>query len=237
MPFLSRDLVVPNRREKIGGFVYWPFYFLFLGTILALALSALGFNLEGENGEYLLNLAYFTVNFVVIALIFQNFLYRSFAPITHFGRFLLAVLMSYGVYYALNLSLAYFLEFIQYSPENLNQDTVSSMMQSHPLTMFFGVVIFAPITEECLCRALIFGPVCRKCPWLAYVLSAAVFSAIHVVGSIGVSPWLDIFLCFLIYLPSGLALCFAYQRTRTIWGSITLHALMNLLAFAVNLLG
>lgn len=233
MPFLSRELVAPNRREKIGGFIYWPFYFLFLGTILAVVLAALGFDLQSDNGTFLLNLAYFVVNFVAIALIFQNFLYRSFAPIRHFGRFMLSVLMGYGVYYALNVPLSYFLEILQYTPENLNQDTVSAMLLAHPLPMLLSIVVFAPITEECLCRGLIFGPICRRCPWLAYVVSAFVFSAIHVVGSIGVSPVWDIFLCFLIYLPSGLALSFTYQRTRSIWGSIVLHGIMNLLSVAV----
>lgn len=234
MAFLDRNLVVPNRREKIAGFIYWPFYLMLTGLLLSLLFLALGMDLESQEGVFLLNIAFFIVNFLAVAAILHDFLFRSFAPITSFGRLILAVLTGYGVYCALNIPISVALEITGYVPSNLNQDAVETLTSMQPLVMLLCTVVLAPVTEECLCRGLIFGPICRRSPVLAYIVSAAVFSAIHVVGSIGESTLLDLAVCFVIYLPAGLGLAFAYHRSRSIWGSILLHAAINLLAFVVS---
>lgn len=231
-----RDLVVPCKRKGILGGLYWLLYLLGPTAVLLLLLQFTGIDTEDPEVLLFLNLCYFAVNFAAIMAIFWNFLCRSFAPIKKFGWFMLAIAISYGIYYTLSLPISMAYEIFRLSPENLNQDAVSAMMLQEPLLMGLCTVIFAPVTEECLCRGLIFGPLCRKCPWLAYAVSSIVFALLHVLGAIGVSAPLDLILSFLMYLPAGLALGFAYQRTRSIWASILLHAFINLLSFAATYL-
>ena len=96
--------------------------------------------------------------------------------------------------------------------------------------MFICTVILVPITEECLVRGMIFGPICRKSPLLAYVVSAAVFAGLHLIAGIGSVSWVTTLQNFLGYLPSGIVLGWMYQRTGTIAGPIFLHCFMNLIA-------
>ena len=93
---------------------------------------------------------------------------------------------------------------------------------------------FAPIVEEALFRGLFFAPLYRKVPILAYVVSTVLFSAIHVVGAIGTLDALSILLCFIQYLPAGIALGFVYQRTGNIIGPMLLHFMINFLASAAS---
>lgn len=231
-----RDPVVPRKREKILGGAYWAVYAVGLSLVLILIFTALGQDVEDPDVLLLLNLCFFAINFAAIMVIFWDFLCRSFEPIRKFGWFMLAVVVSYGIYYVLSLSLSIVYQVFGLYPENLNQDSVDTMLLSEPMLMTICVVVFAPITEECLCRGLLFGPLCRKCPWLAYVVSTVVFALIHVLGSIGAVSLRDLFLNFVLYLPPGLALGYAYQKTRSIWASILLHSFINLMSVAATFL-
>lgn len=225
-----RDIVTPRKGEYIGGGIYWACYLFGLSLLLSFIMVVMNINVYSDAANYLLNIAYFVINFIAVALIFRNFLYRSFVPIRHFGRFLLTVLISYGVYYALSLQISIIYDLFELYPENQNQEGIDGLFLQQPWVMVLCTVIFVPITEECLCRGLIFAPLCRKIPWLAYAVSSLVFSLLHVIGSFGTAPISEIILNIIIYLPAGIALGYAYQRTRSIWGAIVLHSVINLLS-------
>lgn len=231
-----RDLVTPRRREYIGGGIYWFFYLFGLSILLTLLMLLLDMNIYSDEATYLLNIAYFATNFIAVVLIFRRFLYRSFAPIRHFGRFLLLVLFSYGVYYALSTQVSVLFGIFNLMPENQNQESIDSFFLQQPLVMTLCTVILVPVTEECLCRGMIFAPLCRRIPWLAYAVSSLVFSLLHVMGSIGTASPATILLNIVLYLPAGIALGYAYQRTRSIWGSIVLHSMINLISVVVTYL-
>lgn len=227
-----RDPVVPCKREKIFGGLYWAVYLLGLPLLLTLLFRAFGADTEDPDALLLLNICFFALNFAAIMLIFWNFLCASFAPIRKFGWFMLAIAIAYGVYYVLSLNLSLAYQIFDLYPENLNQATVDSMLLQQPTLMCICLVVFAPITEECLCRGLLFGPICRRCPWLAYAVSSIVFALLHVLSGVGSVPLRDLLLSFVLYLPAGLALGYAYQKTRSIWGSIVLHSFINLMSVA-----
>ena len=86
-------------------------------------------------------------------------------------------------------------------------------------------VILAPIVEESLFRAGIFGLLRRKSRFLAYALSVLAFGLYHVWQNALYDPRQLIVL--LQYIPSSLALAWAYERTDSIWSSIFLHMLTN----------
>ena len=114
---------------------------------------------------------------------------------------------------------------------NLNDQNIVSQIGDEMRLMLVTTVILAPIAEECLFRGLLFRGLYDRSPAAAWILSAVLFSAVHVVGFIGVYAPLTLALAFIQYLPAGVALCFAYQRGGSIFSPILTHAIINLMAF------
>ena len=90
-------------------------------------------------------------------------------------------------------------------------------------------VCLAPITEEMLMRALLFGrlEVFRRIP--AYALSTTVFAALHFVAYAGKLNIETLALLFVSYIPGGLILALAYSVSENILTAIWLHTLINLI--------
>ena len=90
-----------------------------------------------------------------------------------------------------------------------------------------NVVLWAPIFEEIGFRGLIFGTLrSRFAPWVAMVLSALLFSALHLYSLTG----------FLAVFWSGLVLAWAYHRFGSLLPGMVVHAAGNLLAMSTVLL-
>lgn len=231
-PLFPRDAVAPKKGALIGGLVYLFVYLVGLRLLLDPLLKLLNVDINSEYGEYLANVIFFTINFIAVALIFRRFLFASFAPLKErrVGWFFLAIGIGYGFCVVSSNLLTMIYRVLDVAPDNLNNETVGAMLSGHPGVMLLFTCIFAPITEECLFRGVLFGPFVRKCPWLGYLLSVLLFSFIHVMNSIGVQSPRDLLLCFLQYVPLSFALCWVYQKTKSIWGSIVLHCMINLIS-------
>lgn len=239
MDFLfSRNVLAPKKGSLIAGFVYWPVYLFGLSALLVWLLPYCGVNLSNDKGYLTLNLIYFTVNFVAVLLIFRPFLYGSIkAARGRMGHIALSALMAYGLCYLLSIQIDFVYTMLDLTPENLNQEGVTDLLDMAPWQMSIATVLFAPITEECLTRGLLFGPFAKKVPVLGYLLSIVVFAGIHVVGSIGYAGWQTILLCFIQYLPHSIALAWAYHRSGNILSPILLHAALNLMSVIAQLGG
>ncbi len=92
--------------------------------------------------------------------------------------------------------------------------------------LLLAAVIAAPLAEELYFRGFVYGGLRRDLPFaVASGLSAAIFSGIHLMA------WSTVPL-FLV----GLAAAVAYERYRTLWAPLALHAAFNGTALAVELL-
>lgn len=224
----SKELIAPNKKELPLSFLCWFAYLLGFPLLLSLFPALNG---EELHKQFLYNLALYVLSFSLILLVYRDFLFRSKMP---FPIFLVAVffglLATYGLSNFFGSILYTFLQFFPIERENLNQSTVVSFLQAYRIPMILQVVILAPVVEEILFRGTIFGPLCKKSPFLAYVASMALFSAMHILGSIGDQTFLELLISFVEYLPAGFALCFCYQHYRSIWVPIAVHGLMNLLS-------
>lgn len=90
-------------------------------------------------------------------------------------------------------------------------------------SMFFTIVVVAPLMEELLFRGLILrGLLGRFRPWVAVLLSAMLFGLMHV------NPWQMVPTFFL-----GLVFGWFYLRTGSLWPCVAAHALNNLLFLVV----
>ena len=90
-----------------------------------------------------------------------------------------------------------------------------------------GTVVFVPFAEEALHRGLIFGCLYQKSHVAGYLLSICIFAAVHIVGYVGTYSPLHLMLAFMQYVPAGLALCWAYRKSGSIFASMLIHAMIN----------
>jgi membrane protease YdiL (CAAX protease family) len=112
---------------------------------------------------------------------------------------------------------------------NINDAAIAELARANYTLMLIGVVFFAPLCEEMLYRGLIFRELLPHSKVAAYLVSMAAFAAIHVLGYIGSADVARLVLCFIQYLPAGLCLGWAYERTGTILTPIIIHACVNAL--------
>lgn len=72
-----------------------------------------------------------------------------------------------------------------------------------------------------------FGSVRKRSRVWAYVLSVGLFALYHV-WQYAVAFADPLYLLMAIeYIPAGVALCWAYERTGSIWSPVFLHGLVN----------
>jgi membrane protease YdiL (CAAX protease family) len=91
----------------------------------------------------------------------------------------------------------------------------------------FLVICAAPVSEELFFRGFMFTGLRQRLPFvLAAAISAGIWGLFHFTGpgSWGVVLQLSVF---------GLILAWLYERTGSIWPTIAVHALNNVLAFAI----
>jgi len=113
-----------------------------------------------------------------------------------------------------------------------NEQEVRYYIDNFPIYMLFSTVIFAPLTEELTFRKSIKDAISNK--WFYILTSGLIFGILHIVTYI--TNWTD--LVFLIpYSSLGIAFAMLYHKTDNIYCSITMHAMHNLLAVIVYLLG
>ena len=217
--------VCPTRRESLAGLGY----VLFQYSLLPPALFFCNGLLPSPLGDSQLNLIFFALNFGVAILIFRRFLVSSLPAFTgQLKRSLKFIFLGFFLCTAgqglVSLGIRALL------PDFLNQNDLAlqNMAGSDFWITALGTVILVPPAEECIHRGMIFRGLYEKSPWAAYLVSAFVFSLIHVLGYLGIYSPGALAAAFLQYLLPGLILAWSYQKTDTIFVPILIHALINL---------
>lgn len=222
-----KKLSVPmTRYELILGWIYLVLQL----TVLPVLLVAVNLMLGSPLSESEISFALFVVNFVCVIAIFWKFLWgNTKTAFSYTGKTLLAALTGFAAYWTLNLLVGYLI--LTFFPDfyNVNDDSIGNLMAESPLLITLGTVILVPITEEVLYRGLVFRGLYNHSRVAAYLVSIAVFGALHVVSYIGSFQWYHLLLCFVQYLPAGLCLGWAYAKSNSIWAPILMHMVINLI--------
>jgi len=218
-----------TRRETLFGWIYWLVSLFVLPTVLTLILVLLGQPVSDST----LNLVYFFVNFLAVLGIFYRFLWESLKAAANKPlKCLIVAVVGYIGYFAAMWVVALAITAIEPDFSNVNDNAILGMMGEHTAFMVFGTVFLVPITEETLYRGLLFQSLHKKNRWVAYGVSVFVFAAVHVVGYIGFFDPLTLLLCFIQYLPAGIILALAYEKTDTIITPILIHIFINLIGIS-----
>ena len=212
---------VPSKKELTLGSLYLAFQWLFLPILVVLVF-----------GETLsvtrLNCMVFAVNFAVTVPIFRRFLRESMEQFRSRPLYcLFYVLKGFGMYWLGSYVLSYLVVGIDPNFANINDASIDLMVSEDFGLMFLCTVVLVPITEELLYRGIFFGGLCNRNRTVAFVLSTIVFALIHVTAYVGYYPPTTLLLCFLQYIPAGVALAWAWTKTGTILTPIVMHMVIN----------
>ena len=213
-----------SRKETIRGYLYMAFQMLLLPVILrGINEFADDFFQEAE-----LNFLYFLLNFLSIHVIFHSFLKKSLEKALQHPIYLLqAVILGLAGYFGCTWIFSLLISRFHPDFVNLNDAGIASMARDSLFLMAVGTTVLVPPVEECFFRGLIFRNLYEKNRVLAYLVSMLAFAALHLLGSFGRLSVLDLILCTIQYLPAGLCLAWAYEKTGTIYAPIVIHALVN----------
>jgi len=213
-----------NKQETIWGWIYFIFELLALPTLLQIINLKTGSTLSSAE----INFTYFLINFIVVLLIFHDYLGRNLAQVRlHPAYFCQAVILGLVAYFVSNALMGYVIGLIDPRFVNANDEAISGMTSSNFFLMAVGTVVLVPPVEECIFRGLIFRELYGKSRWAAYLVSIAAFAAVHIIGYLRVYSPMELLLSFLQYLPAGLCLAWSYAKSDTIFAPILIHTAVN----------
>ncbi len=104
------------------------------------------------------------------------------------------------------------------------------------LGLFSAAVIFAPLTEEIMFRGILFKALIRRGRWLAFAVTAVVFTAVHVLGLDPGNMAGSAAVVLPPILVLGLVLAWITDRSGRLGPAIFLHSGWNMLAALILLI-
>ena len=217
-----------TRQETVGGWLFLAISMFVLPSLFILGSSLLATPLSATE----INLLYFAVNFLCAGLIFRKFLVQSIKALFRKPwQCLKYAAIGYGVYQFASFLLGFAILWIRPDFSNVNDGSIAQMAGEHSALMAIATVFLVPVYEELFYRGLFFQELHRKNRWLAYCVSVFVFASIHVMGYVGMYDPVTLLLCFVQYLPAGITLAWAYEKSGTILVPMAMHILINLIGF------
>lgn len=217
-----------TKAQRNLGWFWWAFQLLFLPLILTEGNRYLGSPLS----EAELNFLFFCLNFMGITLILGRFTLASCAHGLRRVFFTLqSAFLGFALHFLLKLLLGLATGYFFPNYVNQNDSSIQYMLQENPLLMSIGLVFLAPVAEELLYRAVIFGSLHSRSRLLAYLVTALIFALIHVLGYAQDPVFFVISLAQ--YLPAGLCLCWAYERSGSILAPVLIHIAVNQMGISI----
>jgi len=118
-------------------------------------------------------------------------------------------------------------------PVPTNLGLMTQALQQFPWFLALFAIVLAPAYEELLFRRVLFGRLWQAGrPLLGMLLSSLAFALIHEIPGTSANGPLEIAQLWLVYGGMGMAFCWLYRRTGTLWAPIAAHALNNGVALA-----
>lgn len=219
-----------TKREAICVLVYLPVHVALLPLLLGRLIA------EGTLTEPQANFALYAVGVIYMLIAAWDFLRRDFYTLCDRPFFIIIeVIFSYGMMLVFNFAVSMLLSAVKFT-DNPNNNAVAALAKEGFGTVAAMAVFLAPIVEELIFRAGIFGLTRRHSRAAAYAASMLFFSLYHVwgYGLIDARYWLYI----VQYLPVSWLLARLYERTDSVWSCIFFHMLVNGISVkALTLLG
>lgn len=212
----------PN--ESVFGLIYFLLQLLVVpGIVLAVNMM-----LPVPASETMVNFIFFAINFAAVLVIFRKFLTANFGVLREHPWYVLRYAgIGFLIYMAGNGIFSLLITFVAPDFSNINDASITEMVQENYGLMTVGTVLLVPVAEECFYRGLIFRNIYDKSPVWAYIVSMALFSLAHVLGYVIMADLKTLILCFFQYLPAGFALAWSYRHGGSIFAPVLIHMAVN----------
>ena len=221
---MRKSIVYTSNKENIAGLVYICIQMFILPSALTLINSLF----RNPLSVGALNFIFFAINFICVSVIFRHYLVSSFRSILREPYPVLRyALFGFFLYQMGKFLISILIIFLYPQFSNLNDSAVMDSVAQNYTLMSIGTIILAPIAEEVLYRGVVFGCLHKKNAILGYVISTVVFSLIHIVSYIHLYDPMALLCSFLVYLPAGLCLAWAYAKSGNIIAPILIHIAVN----------
>lgn len=220
-----------THEETVWGWIYLFLYLLILPLLVQTGNRLLAAPLS----DAALNFLFYSINFISVCIIFRKFLKKSLVFLKlRFGYTLQSALFGFVLYNIGTIALSFLLQRLYPGFGNVNDGYITAMTAENYSLMAIGTVFLVPVAEEVLFRGLLFQGLYNRSRAAAYIVSTLAFCAIHIKNYVGTYDPLLLLLCFIQYIPAGLALAWAYARADTVAAPILIHMSINALGVAVR---
>lgn len=211
-----------TRGELFRGWVFFALYLTVFPALMGAVQQLTGSELPVAET----NVVYYFLCVCLIFLLLWHFLRQSFDRfLDRWVENLLICLVGLGAAAVLRLLVG----LLPLPVENPNDMSYPEQYALAPAATVVILVVLMPVVEEILFRGLIFDSARRYSRLLAYGLAVpvyAVFCVWQFVYAYGVVDWRYLLLAAE-YLPMSAALCWCYERSRSIWSAVLLHMALN----------
>ena len=215
-----KPLLLPQSKTKLL-WCWMAFQYLLLPQMVSYALGVVC-------SDAVVNFVYHLLSVLGVSLILGDYLTGAFRrAAAHPKRCVLVCVLSLMVYYAAAWAVTAAIRQLESAFSNRNDAAVLLLRRDGLVLTAISTIFLAPLSEECLFRGLMFGQTLKKSRLGAYVLSAACFALIHVMGYLGTYTPLQLVLSLVQYLPAGLVLAWSYEKAGTIAVPILIHMIIN----------
>lgn len=218
-----------TRGELIFGWIWLLVQHFLLPYAVAMAMVLLKLPLS----DLWLNFLLFCLNFLVVCIAFRKYLAKSLRRLgKHFLHCLGTCVLGFVLYWAASILVGIFIAVYFPNHTNANNANIAQMAAQQYWIMATGSVLLVPLFEEVLYRGVLFGTFDRLSRPAAYLFSALLFSAVHVVGYIGQLTPAQAVVSLMQYLPASLCLAWAYAESDTIFSPVLIHMAINAIAIS-----
>ena len=229
----------PEKKAIANGITYWIAAFLALPFVMILFTADI---YNRHDWVIWFEIGYHALNFVATLVFFCGYLKESFFNVQLcFKSFISTVLICLVL--VVFLKIAVFIAAAVTGMEFWASAALGSLLTSEMDLLYFScdlphfspvygticLVFLAPVTTSCLYYACCFAPVCSTRRWGAYPVVALALLIPRLALALSVWTLSEELIIYALQLPVHLLLCWAYQKTDTIWAPITVIALSNLL--------
>ena len=219
-----------RKSEMMFGCIYYTLSYFLFPSVVSLASDTFSIPL------WCCQFGLFLSNFLFSVGIVHRFLLQDGKlALSKPGKILQFTVLGLVFYYTANLIVRYGIFLIRPEYINLNDQRIINLARDGGIWIAAGTVVLVPTAEELLFRGLLFEAVRHKKPIIGWLLSAAAFSAVHILGYIGSYDFISFCLAFVQYLPAGLCLAWAYRASGTIFAPIAMHTIINLIGVLILL--
>ena len=226
-----------TQLERILGWIYLVlhiFVMTYAADLVALVLESGGASVPDGYRTHI----YFFLAFLFCAIALFRYLRLSAVDL---GGNILNCLRSlplcFLLYYVLAKIFAWLLSLLLTGdlPALSSLVTLEMSTKLNPGVLPLVAALLAPVAEEVLFRGVAFGTLRRRSRVLAYVVSILLFGFYHLWDSFLFAFDWRLFLYLLQYVPAGFVLALCYDQSKSIWGPVLLHVILNFVTVTISI--